>query len=130
MHQWFENKIEEDPNFLNDVWFSDEAHIWLCGLAISNHCVYWGAEVQDEVLQRPLRSVNWAAWVANLNHEIIGLLWFENADKESVTVTKERYIDVLNKFWEVLGTRRGVNRDVQWFQQDRATSHTANITME
>ena len=37
---------------------------------------------------------------------------------------------MLNKFWTALGSRRGVNRDVQWFQQDGATPHTANITME
>ena len=41
--------------------------------------------------------------------EIIGPFWFENADEETVTVTKENYIVALNKFWR---------------------AHTANITME
>ena len=43
---------------------------------------------------------------------------------------EEYYIDVLNKFWGALGTYCCVNWDVQWFQQDRATPHTANIMME
>lgn len=70
------------------------------------------------------------AWVAISKHGIIGPFWFENEAGETVTVTKERYIVVLNKFWRTLGARRGVNRGVQWFQQDGATPHTANITME
>ena len=54
--QWFESKIEEDLDFLDDVWFSEEAHFWLCGHINSNNCVYWrwGAEVPEEVVQRPL----------------------------------------------------------------------------
>ena len=43
---------------------------------------------------------------------------------------RKHYTDVLNKFWRPLGTRHGVNRDVQWLQQDGATSHIANTTME
>ena len=57
-------------------------------------------------------------------------IWFEDADGDAVTVVKEQYIVVLKNFWRTLGTRRGMNRDEQWFQQDGATPHTANITME
>ena len=39
-------------------------------------------------------------------------------------MTKERYIEVLKKFFANLRSRR------QWFQQDGATPHTANITMQ
>ena len=46
------------------------------------------------------------------------------------TVTKECYIDVLNKFWSVLRTHHGVNWEIQCFQRDVATLHTANIIME
>ena len=28
---WFKNQIEEDPDILYDVWFSDKIHFWLCG---------------------------------------------------------------------------------------------------
>ena len=115
MFRLFENKIKEDPDFLDDVWFNDEAHSWFWGhLNWYNH-VNWGTEVSDEVLQRNLHS----------RPGIIGLFWFENADEETVTVTKRGYIDVLDKFWRALGTRRGMNRDVQWFQQDRASPHIA-----
>ena len=47
-----------------------------------------------------------------------------------MTVNKERYIVVLNKFWRTLCARRSVHREEQWFQQDGATPHIANIAME
>ena len=47
-----------------------------------------------------------------------------------MTVNKERYIVVFNKFWRTLRARRGAHREDQWFKQDDATPHTANITME
>ena len=74
--------------------------------------VFWGTQAPDEVLQKPLHSVKCTVWVAISKHGMIGPFWFEDADKEAVTVTNERYIVVLNKFWTALGARRGVNRDV------------------
>ena len=71
------------------------------------------------------------AWVAISKPGIVRLFWFENEAEETVTVNKECYIIVvLNKLWRELGARRGVNRAVQWFQQDGATPHTSSITME
>ena len=123
---WFKNKIEEDSDFLDDVWFSYEAHFWLCGHVSSNNCVYWGTKVPDEALQRPLHSVKCRDLVAISKHRIIR----QNADEEAVTVTKKHYIDVLNKFWRAFGTHRGVNWDVQWFQPDGTTPHKADITID
>ena len=70
------------------------------------------------------------AWVAISKHGIIGPFWFESDVGDTVTVNKERYIVALNKFWRTLCTHRGVQRKEQWFQQDGATPHTVNITME
>ena len=108
IYQWFENKIEEDPDFLDDVWFSDKAHFWLCGYINSNNCVYWSTEASNKEIQRPLHSVKCMASVAISKHGIIGLFWFENANEEAVTVTKEHYTDVLDKFWRALGTHHGM----------------------
>jgi hypothetical protein len=35
-----------------------------------------------------------------------------------------RYVAVLMKFWGSLGRRRGIDRDEQWFRQDRGHPHT------
>ena len=39
MYQWFENKVEEGPDFSDDIWFIAEAHFWLCGHVNSNNPV-------------------------------------------------------------------------------------------
>ena len=105
-----------------------EAHFLLSGHINSKNNVFWGLEVPDEVLQRPLHSVKCTAWVAMSKHGIIGPYRFEDDDGRSQTVNKERYMAVLNKYWASLGRRRGVLRASQWFQQDGATPHTANET--
>ena len=64
MSRWYEDKFEEDFDFLDDVRFSDESHHWVCGHVNSNNCLYWGAEDLDEVLQKPLLSVKISAKVA------------------------------------------------------------------
>jgi hypothetical protein len=37
-----------------------------------------------------------------------------------------RYLAVLVKFWGSLGRRRGIDRDEQWFRQDRGHPHSTN----
>ena len=130
MCHWFQNRIEGDPDFLNHVWFSDEAHFMLSGHVNSKNNVFWGTQAPEEVLQRPLYSLKCTAWVAISKHGIIGPYWFEDENEKALTVTKERYIVVLNKFWMDLEIQQGINRNVQWFQQDGATPHTADITLE
>lgn len=45
MCQWFETKIEEDSDFLDNVWFSDEAHFSLCGHVNSKNSVFLGITI-------------------------------------------------------------------------------------
>ena len=123
-------KIEENPDFLENVWFSDEAHFLLSGGVNRKNHVFWGTAAPDEVFQRPLHSTKCTAWIAISKHGIIGPFWFEDEEGKATTVTKERYVEVLKKFYTRLRSRRGICQEVQWFQQDGATPHTANITMQ
>ena len=72
MCQWFCNKIDDEPDFLDNVWFSDEAHFLLSGHVNSKNNVFWGSSRPDFYLQRPLHSVKCTAWVAISKHGIIG----------------------------------------------------------
>ena len=38
MCRWFCEKIDVDPDFLDDLWFSDEAHFLLSGHVNSKNC--------------------------------------------------------------------------------------------
>ena len=42
MYRWFCQNIEVNPDFLKDVWFSDEVHFLLSGHVNKKNCVFWG----------------------------------------------------------------------------------------
>ena len=130
MCQWFCEMIDDDPEFLNDVWFSDEAHFLLSGHVNSKNNIFWGSAPPDYCLEKPLHSSKCTAWVAISKHGIIGPFWFEDVNGQAVTINTKRYVEVLRKFWAELGQRRGVTRAIQWFQQDGATPHTSNESLE
>lgn len=94
LYQWFDEKFKEDPDFLETVWFSDEAHFLLSSHVNRRNSVLWSTQSPDKELQRPLHTV----WVAILKHSIIGPFWLKDDDSNAVMVTKERYIEVFNKF--------------------------------
>ena len=80
------NKTEEEPEFFDDVWFSDETHFLLSGHVDTKKNGFWGMQNPSEVLQRPWHSARCTAWVAMSKRGVIGLFWFEDADGEAVTV--------------------------------------------
>ena len=73
--------------------------------------LFWGSQAPDEVLQRPMHSVKCTACVAISKLVIIEPFWFENDVGETMTVNKEHYIVVLNKFWRTLCAHRGVHQE-------------------
>ena len=80
MCQWFCDKIDAVPDFLDNVWFSDEAYFLLSGHVNSKNNIFWGSTPPEHCLQRPLHSVKCTAWVAISKHGIIGpfSFWFED----------------------------------------------------
>jgi len=129
MCQWFCDKIDAVSDFLDNVWFSDEAHFMLSGHVNSKNNIFWGSTPPEHCLQRPLHSVKCTAWVAISKHGITGPFWFEDDNERSVTINTEQYVQVLGKFWTALGRRRGVVRVLQWFKQDGASPHTSNESL-
>jgi len=103
MCQWFCDRIDAVSDFLDNVWFSDEAHFLLSGRVNSKNNIFWGTTPLEHCLQRPLHSVKCTAWVAISKHGIIGPFCSEDDNERSVTINTERYVQVLGKFWTALG---------------------------
>ena len=78
MCHWFCDKNDTVPDFLDNIWFSEEAHFLLSGNVNSKSIVFWGTILSEHCLQRPLLSVKCTAWVAISKHGIIGPFWFED----------------------------------------------------
>ena len=56
--------------------------------------------------------------------------WFESEDGDTETVNTERYVDVVRQFLAELRRRRDVTMALTWYQQDGATPHTSNLTLD
>ena len=67
-------------------------------------------------------------WYAMSSTGSIGPFFFEDADGHTQTVNRERYVDILKRFWVAL-QRGSPGADRLWFQQDGATPHTARVTL-
>ena len=130
MRRWFCDKVDENPDFLNDLWFSDEAHFLLSNHVNSKNNIFWGSTPPEDCLKRPLHSIKCTAWDVISKNGITGPYWLADESERSLMVNSQHYIEVLQKFWTTLGRQRGFERDGQWFQQDSATPHTSSETLQ
>lgn len=122
-------KINEDANFLGNLWISDEAHFHLNGFVNKQNFRYWAQDNPCEFHQRPLHSAKVTIWCAVSCHGVIGPYFFERDDGSAVTVTSARYVEMLQTFFTPRLYELNLNVENMWFQQDGATSHTARQSM-
>lgn len=122
-------KMEETPSFLEMLWTSDEAHFHLEGKVNSKNNVFWGSEKPVECAQKPLHSAKCTVWAAISQRGIIGPFFFEEHGSQ-VTVTKERYVEVLEDYWKELKSLYPSLMSKFWFQQDGASPHTSHLSRD
>ncbi|PSN57112.1 hypothetical protein C0J52_01298 [Blattella germanica] len=122
-------KINNDDEFLNKLWMSDEAHFHLTGYVNKQNYRYWADTNPNEVHERPLHASKVTLWCAVSSHGIIGPHFFANEQGNTITVNSDRYVEMLRTFvTPELNNFQHVQE--YWFQQDGATSHTAWQSME
>ena len=74
MCQQFRQEIENDNDWIKNVWFTDEAHFYLNEIVNSQNCRLWGKDVPNKVNERPPHSDKYTAWCALSANGIIGPL--------------------------------------------------------
>lgn len=117
----------ENPEFLKNVWFSDEAHFHLSGYVNRRTNRFLGFARPDEVQEVPLHSAKVSVWCAVSGHGIIGPYFIEENGRQ-VTLNQQRYRHILTRFIPDLRQfcrARNLAFRNQFFQQDGATCHTA-----
>ena len=67
-------------------------------------------------------------WCAVSTHGIIWHYFFQNADGHTVTVNAERYKVMLETYLH--NELHSLHQDLLWFQQDGATAHPAQTSMQ
>ena len=58
MCEWFRAQFEQNPDWVKQIWFTDESHFTLTGRVNSKNSVYWSSNPPQHVLERPLHSKN------------------------------------------------------------------------
>ena len=122
-------KIEETPSFLNLLWTSDEDHFHLDRKVNSKTNVFWGSSRPNKIATKSLHSPKRTVWAAISARGIIGPIFIKESGA-AVTVTKEQYVKVLKTFKSELQTLYPLLMSKFWFQQDRASSHTSNLSRD
>ena len=55
MRNWFSDRMERYLNWINLIWFSDEAHFHLNGAINDHNNIFWGTEL-PEITERYLKG--------------------------------------------------------------------------
>ncbi|KAJ4437439.1 hypothetical protein ANN_17583 [Periplaneta americana] len=113
---------------LNQLLMTDEANFHVCGYVNTHNCRFWASDNPQEMHERPLHSEKVVVWCGVASFGIIGPYFFEDGEGRAVTVTSQRYINMLQTFLAP-ELRQRVIADVTWFQQDGATAHTSRASM-
>lgn len=123
-----EAKVRDPDFFFKKIVFSDEAHFHLGGFVNRHNSRIWGSENPRVINERAQYPKKTTVWCALWSQGVIGPFFFENDNEFAVTVNGHRYREMIkNFFWPQLDSL-DIGSDF-WFQQDGATSHTAEETM-
>ena len=116
--------LDEDPQMLNNIIFSDEAHFSLHGHTNTWNSRYWNLDNPNFFVEMPLHSPRVSCWAGIWSHGIIGPFFFEDEEGATVTINSERYVQMLEtKFLPVIQDREEFVSGSLWFMQDGAPVH-------
>lgn len=112
-------RVDNDPNFIHNIVFSDEATFQINGSLNRHNCRYWAAEnphwMREDNTQYP-HKLN--VWAGLLNGRIIGPFFYQE------NLNAQKYEDMLrNQIVPRILEITGQNFEHTYFQQDGASSH-------
>ncbi|KAK8384451.1 hypothetical protein O3P69_009331 [Scylla paramamosain] len=120
--------VRKENNFVTCM---AEANFHLSGHVNKKNMRFRAMAQPHEYQYRSLNVEKLTVWCALDRNGIIGPYWFEDADARPVTVKTDRYIEVIRrKFTPALRRKRGVDRDIMIYQQDEATPHCSDASLE
>jgi hypothetical protein len=99
-----------------------EAHFHLHG-TVNKNFLYSSAANPHERHQRPLYDWKVTAWCAVWSRGVTGPYFFEDEDRQAITVISQHYTEMINEF---LALKFPLNYNL-WFQQNSAMAHRAVV---
>ncbi|GFY22163.1 DUF4817 domain-containing protein [Trichonephila clavipes] len=127
--KWAFSKMEQDPTWVFNILWTDEAHFSLHADVNNHNCPIWATSNPRDHAQKPLHSPKVTARCGFTGSFIIGPFFFETQCPVNgwitETVNAKRYLTLLRETVVLSLIQRGQISNVT-FMQNGATSHTAN----
>ena len=120
--------LQKMPILAKKIIFSDEAHFDLGRYVNKQNCRIWGPENLHAYIEKPTHPKRVTVWCEFWSRGIIGQFFFENEQGEAVTVNGDLYRAMLNEFLFTKVEEEDI--DNIWLQQDDATCHTVEATLD
>ena len=114
--------------FWQKIVFSEEAQFDLGGYINKQNYRIWGTENPHAYIEKQTHPKQVTVWCEFWSRAIIKPFFFENEQAEAITVNVDRYRAMLNTFLFIKIEEEDIGNI--WFQQDGATCHTAEATLD
>jgi hypothetical protein len=92
--------MDEDENFIDSLWMSDEAYFQLSDVVNKQNCRYWSPRNLNELHKKPLHSERVTVWCSVSSQGVIGPFFFEDSEGKATTLTAARYMYMKETFLE------------------------------
>ena len=116
------------PILAKKIIFSGEAHFNIGGYLNKQNCHIWGTENPYAYIEKPTHLKRVTVWCEFWCRGIIGQFFSENEQIEGIKVNGDRYRATLNEFLFTKIEEEYIGNI--WCQQDGATCHTAEATLD
>ena len=123
------NHYENVPSILDNIWFSDEAIFHLSGRVNRHNTRIWETENPKVIEEKERDSSKLVVWSAISAEGIIGPYFFGDDVRRTTTVSRENYLEMLQKFF-LPELRNNASAEYCYFQQDGAPAHYARIVRD
>jgi hypothetical protein len=90
--------LRENPDIMNNLLMTDEAHFHLSGVVNKQNMRYWSSVKPKELHEMPLHSPKVTVWCGVGVFGIVGPYFFETDNEAAVAGTSERYVTMLEDF--------------------------------
>ena len=118
MSYWFMWQLNENPEFLKSVLFTDEANFYTNGVVNKQQSRYWAQENPHVFLDRNEQgAARLMVWLGGWDETLIGPFFFDG------TVTGQTYLKMLGD--EMFPQLHALGGPPEWFQHDGAPPHFA-----
>ena len=124
---WAEQELKNDSDFYLKIIFGDKAPFWLNGFVYKQNIRY-GSDSNPHVLhESSLQPEKITVWRSLWVDGVIASYFFHDDQDRHITVNGNRYRSMITEYF--CPKLDDMDLEDMWFQQDGATSHPANVTI-